>query len=82
MVYEKEIEKSAAALVDSLDGKRFTMDGTFHQSMFGFGLKGDGRLVKSDGKLYWMKKYAKNRGYLMSPIDILRISWATTNMDR
>ena len=56
MVYEKEIEKSAAALVDSLDGKRFTMDGTFHQSMFGFGLKGDGRLVKSDGKLYWMKK--------------------------
>ena len=82
MVYEKEIEKSAAALVDSLDGKRFTMDGTFHQSMFGFGLKGDGRLVKSDGKLYWMKKYAKNRGYLMSPIDILRIGWATTNMDR
>lgn len=50
--------------------------------MFGFGLQGDGRLVKSDGKLYWMKKYAKNRGYLMSPIDILRISWATTNMDR
>lgn len=50
--------------------------------MFGFGLKGDGRLVKSDGKLYWMKKYAKNRGYLMSPIDILRIGWATTNMDR
>lgn len=82
MVYEKEIEKSAAALVDSLAGKRLTMDGTFHQSMFGFGLKGDGRLVKSDGKLYWMKKYAKNRGYLMSPIDILRISWATTNMDR
>lgn len=29
-----------------------------------------------------MKKYAKNRGYLMSPIDILRIGWATTNMDR
>ena len=82
MVYEKEIEKSAAALVDSLAGKRFTMDGTFHQSMFGFGLQGDGRLVKSNGKLYWMKKYAKNRGYLMSPIDILRISWATTNMDR
>lgn len=82
MVYEKEIEKSAATLVDVLDGKRFSMDGTFHQSIFGFGLQGDGRLVKSDGKLYWMKKYAKNRGYLMSPIDILRISWATTNMDR
>lgn len=82
MIYENEIEKSASALVDSLAGERFTMDGTFHQSMFGFGLQGDGRLVKSDGKLYWMKKYAKNRGYLMSPIDILRISWVTTNMDR
>lgn len=79
--FMKEIEKSAAALVDSLDGKRFTMDGTFHQSMFGFGLKGMAVLSNPTETLL-DEEVCKNRGYLMSPIDILRIGWATTNMDR
>lgn len=34
----------------------------------------DGRLVESNGKVYFMKKYARNKGYLVDDPDLIRLA--------
>lgn len=34
----------------------------------------DGRLVESNGKVYFMKKYARNKGYLVDDLDLIRLA--------
>lgn len=36
----------------------------------------EGRVVRANGQYYFMKKRARNRGYLLKNEDILRISWS------
>lgn len=62
--FPDKIQKDANKVLHELDGTKFKMNGK------------DGRLIERNGKLYWMKKYAKRYGYLLSDSDVLRISWA------
>ena len=61
--FTDKIHEDAQKVADGMVGRKYNRNGC------------DGRLVKYNGKIYWMKKYAKNRGYLMSDAEILRMSW-------
>lgn len=61
--FTDKIHEDAQKVADGMVGRKYNRNGY------------DGRLVKYNGQIYWMKKYAKNRGYLMSDAEILRMSW-------
>lgn len=61
--FTDKIHEDAQKVADGMVGRKYNWNGY------------DGRLVKYNGQIYWMKKYAKNRGYLMSDAEILRMSW-------
>lgn len=57
-----KLESDAKTIAEKLDGKRMTYKGF------------DGRIVQRDGKVYFMKKYAKNIGYLIPTVDLVRFA--------
>jgi len=68
------IDADAEALKESLDGKR--CDYTMNTGFFGSFHMEDGRLKLWNGRLCFMKKRARSRGYILSSEDILLIHWA------
>lgn len=61
---DDKINKDAEHMVSKLDGMRYTFQGEA------------GRFVKTKLGLFFMKKYAKSYGVLLSPRDILSLSWS------
>lgn len=57
-----KLESDAKVIAEKLDGKRMTYKGF------------DGRIVQRGGKVYFMKKYAKNIGYLIPTVDLVRFA--------
>lgn len=61
---EQKLESDAQSVAVSLNGKRCLYCGMV------------GRIVYTDAGAFFMKKYAKNKGYKLTDIDILRLKWA------
>lgn len=57
-----KLESDAKTIAEKLDGKRMTYNGF------------DGRIVRRGGKAYFMKKYAKNIGYSIDAVDLVRFA--------
>ena len=70
-----KIKKDADSVSASLVGKRTTYSPTSGLVLFP-GFEMEGRIVEANGSLFFMKKRARNKGYLLSAEEILRISWA------
>lgn len=71
---EKKITEDATRVAKRLVGMR--VQHIFVDDLLNFEFRPvDGRIVESKGQLYFMKKRARNRGYLLSNRDILRIYW-------
>ena len=71
---EAKIRKDANNVSASLIGKRTTYSPASGLiSVPGFEM--EGRIVEANGSLFFMKKRARNKGYLLSAEEILRISW-------
>lgn len=61
--FDDKIAAAASHASQQLEGKRCTYAGK------------EGRIVIANDQLYFMKKYAKNHGYLLDDHDILKIFW-------
>ena len=72
---EAKIKEDADRVSSSLIGKRTTYSPTSGLVLFP-GFEMEGRIVEANGSLFFMKKRARNKGYLLSKADILRIYWA------
>lgn len=72
---EAKIKEDADKVSSSLIGKRTTYSPTSGLILFP-GFEMEGRIVEANGSLFFMKKRARNKGYLLSKADILRIYWA------
>lgn len=59
---KEKLANDAKLAAKKLVGKRVTYRGM------------DGRLVESNGKVYFMKKYARNRGCLVDDSDLIRLT--------
>lgn len=59
---KEKLTNDAKLAAKKLVGKRVTYCGV------------DGRLVESNGKVYFMKKYARNRGRLVDDSDLIRLA--------
>lgn len=60
---EKKIVEAAKAILPSLIGKKCS-----------FGHM-DGKIVQTDLGTFFMKKYARSKGYKLSDVDVLRLGW-------
>lgn len=60
---KEKISRDAAQAAPALDGEQCVY---CHHA---------GRLVYVQDNLYFMKKYAKRKGYLLAPADVLRMKW-------
>lgn len=60
---DTKITEDANAALPSLFGKRCTYGGM------------DGKIVQTANGVFFMKKYARTKGYKLTDTDILRISW-------
>ena len=71
---EAKIRKDADNVSASLVGKRTTYSPASGLISFP-GFEMEGRIVEANGSLFFIKKRARNKGYLLSAKEILRISW-------
>ena len=60
---DKKIAEGAKAALSSLVGKKCTYG---HM---------DGKIVETERGVFFVKKYAKSKGYKLSESDVLRLSW-------
>ena len=63
MMDDKKIEEDAKAALPSLVGQKCTYG---HM---------DGKIVETERGIFFVKKYARNKGYKLSDSDVLRLSW-------
>lgn len=71
---ETKIKAEADRVAQSLVGKRVSH--TPSSGIFSLaGWKMEGRIIESNGSLYFMKKRARKQGYLLCASDILKIFW-------
>lgn len=72
---DAKIKEMAATVASNLVGKRTTYSPSGGVILFpGFDM--EGRIVEANGKLFFMKKRARNKGYLLSDKEILKIFWS------
>lgn len=69
------IKESAHKIAPSLVGKRTTYSPSNGLFLFP-GFEVEGRIVEANGNLFFMKKRARNKGYLLDDKDILKIYWS------
>lgn len=70
-----KIKEMADAVAYSLVGKRTTYSPSGGLILFpGFDM--EGRIVEANGNLFFMKKRARNKGYLLDSKEILKIFWS------
>lgn len=71
----KKIKEAANEVAASLVGKRTTYSPSGGSILFpGFSM--EGRIVEANGNLFFMKKRARNKGYLLDDKEILKIYWS------
>lgn len=60
---EQKLESDAQSAAIKLNGKKCSYHGMV------------GKIIRTDNGTFFMKKYAKNKGYKLTDIDILRLQW-------